>query len=84
MLDKKHLSRLLARNRELCGSPQLRQGLVRLMEPRGKRRAKPRQGRVMNYEKMSEFNKAKQMSYTEITSHCRSSIHGTVALPESA
>ena len=43
-----------------------RPGLVRLMEPRGKRRAKPRQGRVMNYEKMSEFNKVKQMSYAEI------------------
>jgi hypothetical protein len=60
------MSRLLARIREHCGSPQLRQRLVRLMEPRGKSRAKPRHGRVRNYEMMSEFNKAKQMSCAEI------------------
>ena len=38
------------------------------MEPRGKSRAEPSQGRVRNYEKMSEFSEAKQMSYTEISS----------------
>jgi len=32
------------------------------MEPRGKSQAKPRHGRVKNYEKMSEFNEARQMS----------------------
>jgi hypothetical protein len=52
----------MGRIRELCGSAQLRQGLVRLMEPRGKSRAELRHGGVKNYEKMSEFNKAKQMS----------------------
>jgi hypothetical protein len=41
-LDKKHLSRLMGRIREHCGSPQFWQGLVRLMERRGKSRAKPR------------------------------------------
>jgi hypothetical protein len=58
MLDKKDLSRSLGRIRKDCGPPQLRQGLVRLMEPRGKSRAEPRQGRVRNYEKMSEINEA--------------------------
>jgi hypothetical protein len=68
MLDKKQLSRLMGQTREHRGSPQLRQELVRLMEPRGKSRATPRHGRVKNYETMSEFNKAKQMSYAGISS----------------
>ena len=38
------------------------------MEPRGKSRAELHHGGVKNYEKMSEFNKAKQMSYAEIFS----------------
>ena len=37
-------ARLLGRIRELCRSPESRQGLVRLMEPRGKSRAKPCHG----------------------------------------
>jgi hypothetical protein len=31
-------------------------------------RRRARHGRVRNYEKMSEFSKAKQMSYAEISS----------------
>jgi hypothetical protein len=48
------------------GSPQSRQGLVRLIEPRGKSRAEPRHGGVKNYEKMSEIDEAKQMRCSEI------------------
>jgi hypothetical protein len=68
MLDKKHLSRWMGRIRKLCESVQLRQGLVRLMEPRGKSRAELRHGGVKNCGKMSEFSKTKQMSYAEIFS----------------
>jgi hypothetical protein len=57
MLDKKHPSRSMGRIREHRASPQSRQGLVRLMEPRGKSRAEPRHmDEAKNYEKMSEFN----------------------------
>jgi hypothetical protein len=53
MLDKKHPSRLMGRIREHRGSPQARQGLVRLMKPRGKSRAEPgHMDEAKNYETM--------------------------------
>jgi hypothetical protein len=77
MLNKMHLSRSMGRIREHCGSVQLRQGLVSLMEPGGKSRAKPTTPRRLSPGGRSHYQTGEAVQKSGATSQPLYMLKGT-------